>query len=155
MMQLQIVAVGKVRRGPWADLCDDYAKRLRRYVRLEVDEVADVRGDDREAARAAEGERLLRACAPGAELVALSEEGEGRGSEALARWLEGEALAARSRIAFVIGGPDGLAPEVVGRARLCLSLSPMTFNPEMARVILLEQLYRAMTIVRGEPYHRT
>ncbi len=77
------------------------------------------------------------------------------GSQALSGWLDGEALAGRSRLAFIIGGPDGLAESVTQRARICLSLSSMTFTHEMARAILLEQLYRAMTISRGEPYHRT
>jgi len=104
--------------------------------------------------RRLEGERLLTGLEPREELVALDEKGRGLSSPELAAWLEGRLGAGGNRFRFVIGGAEGLDEAVRRRAGLVLSLSPMTFTHQMARLVLLEQLYRALMIRDGRPYHR-
>lgn len=154
MFKLTVLAVGKIKDRNLSALCAEYEKRLSRYARVEVVEVRDSRGANADVARAREGEVLAKKLRKSATLVALTREGRAMSSTELAGWLESEANAGRSRVTFCIGGPSGLAPSIIKRARLRLSLSEMTFTHEMARVVLLEQLYRAMTIRQGEPYHR-
>ena len=103
---------------------------------------------------AAEAEKLLARIPPELEVVALTRDGKGMDSRELSRYLERHAVRASAGVSFVIGGAFGLAPEVPARARRKLSLSHMTLPHEMARLILAEQLYRAGTILRGEPYHK-
>lgn len=150
-----IVAVGKV-RGWAADGAEDYAKRLRRHFSVEVVEVPEEdlnRGTPREVLDA-EAVRLLRRIPEGAYVVSLDRErGEGLSSEGLARRLERLGLAGQSHVAFVLGGPLGLSPEVLGRADALVSLGGITLPHALARVVLLEQLYRAAKISRGEKYH--
>lgn len=151
-----IVAVGRL-KGWAAEGCEDYLRRLRRYFPVEVVEVAeaDINRLGREEALAAEAERILRRLPEGAHVVALDREsGSGYTSEELARRrLEPLALSGRSHVAFVIGGPLGLAPEVLQRADERWSFGPVTLPHALARVVLLEQLYRAVKISRGEKYH--
>ena len=154
MFKLTVLAVGKIKDRNVSALCAEYCKRLARYARIEVAEVRDVRDADADRARAREAEALAKKLGTSATVVALTREGRGMSSTDLASWLEAQANAGRSRVTFCIGGPSGLAPSLLKRARLQLSLSQMTFTHEMARAILLEQLYRAMTIRQGEPYHR-
>ena len=139
--RLRLIAVGRLRK-PW--VADGVALYLRRLPGLVITEVKDS-GPQREA------EAILAALRPDERLVALSEEGALLSSTAFA-----EQLARRSadRLAFVIGGADGLAPALRQQASWLLSLSPLTFPHELARLLLLEQLYRAGTILRGGPYHR-
>ncbi len=139
--RLRLIAVGKVRKG-W--VAEGLALYRRRLPGLEIVEVRDGT-PQREAAA------ILAALRPEERLVALSEEGEGLDSEALATRLSHQGGA---RLAFAIGGADGLNEEVKRRAQWCLSLSPLTFPHELARLLLLEQLYRARTILEGGPYHR-
>jgi 23S rRNA (pseudouridine1915-N3)-methyltransferase len=139
--RLRLIAVGKVRKG-W--VAEGLALYRRRLPGLEIVEVRDGT-PQREAAA------ILTALRPEERLVALSEEGEGLDSEALATRLSHQGGA---RLAFAIGGADGLNEEVKRRAQWCLSLSPLTFPHELARLLLLEQLYRARTILEGGPYHR-
>ena len=139
-MRYRVVAVGRVRDAALRAACDGYLERLRRYTRVEEREVKD------EA-------RLLEALPEGSRLVALSEAGEQWTSEQLAdctaRWeLDGR------DVAFAIGGADALPAAVLQSAERIWSLSRLTFPHELARVIVYEQLYRAYTIRRGEPYHR-
>lgn len=151
-----VLAVGKL-RGWAAEGCDDYARRLRRYFPVEVIEVAeeDMNRRSREEVLAAEAGRLLKRLPDGAHVVALDREGgKAFSSEELARKkLAPLALAGKSRVAFVLGGPLGLAPEVVGRADEAWSFGPLTLPHALARIVLLEQLYRAVKIDRGEKYH--
>ena len=112
------------------------------------------RDGDPEVVRRAEGERLLARIPDGLEVVALTREGNGMDSRELSRYLERHAVRSSPGVAFVIGGAWGLADDVMARARRRLSLSRMTLPHEMARLVLAEQLYRAGTIQRGEPYHK-
>lgn len=154
-MKITIVAVGRV-RGALADAVAEYESRARRYWKLEVVEVdAGASGgrDDVEAVRASEEERILARLPAGVEAVALTRDGEGMGSRPLASWLGELGLRSAPGVAFVIGGAYGLGRGVLERSRH-MSLSPMTLPHEMARLVLAEQLYRAGTILRGEPYHK-
>ena len=139
-MHYRIVAVGRVKDTGVRSACDEYLKRLQRYTKVEETEVKD------EA-------RILGSIPEGSRLVALSRAGEAWTSRTLAertaRWeMEGQ------DVGFAIGGADGLLGDVLGRADSTWSLSALTLPHELARLIMLEQLYRAYTIRRGEPYHR-
>jgi 23S rRNA (pseudouridine1915-N3)-methyltransferase len=154
-VKIQVVAVGRV-RGALARAVSEYEERAARYWKLEVVEVdAGASGgrEDPDPVRAAEGERLLARIAPGAEVVALTRDGKPMSSRKLARHLADAALHARD-VSFVIGGAWGLDGAVLERASRRLSLSAMTMPHELARLVLAEQLYRAGTLQRNEPYHK-
>ncbi len=153
-MKLRLVAVGKLKEPHWRDACDEYLKRMRPYADFEVVEVGDRDiGRDRARAMAEEGADILRALPVRAHVVALELGGRQLSSEGLSAWFSQRMLDGGSDIAFVIGGSAGLAPEVLARADERLSLGPMTLPHQLARVVLLEQVYRAFRIMRGEPYH--
>jgi 23S rRNA (pseudouridine1915-N3)-methyltransferase len=150
-----IVAVGKL-RGWAAEGCEDYLTRLRRYFPVEIVEVPeeDMNRRSPQDVLAAEGERLLKRIPTGAHVVALDRvRGKPLSSEELARKLDSLGVSGRSHVVFVLGGPLGLSAEVLGRADERLSFGPMTLPHALARVVLLEQLYRAGKIGRGEKYH--
>ena len=150
-----IVAVGKP-KGWAAEGAEEYAKRLRRYFTVEVVEVPEEdlnRSTPREVLDA-EAARLLRRIPDGAYVISLDRErGEGLSSEGLARRLETLGVSGQSHVAFVLGGPLGLSSEVLGRADALVSFGRTTLPHALARVVLLEQLYRAAKINRGEKYH--
>lgn len=154
-MRICIVGVGRLKEPYWRDAAAEYRKRLRPYATIEVIEVADrdVTADERGALKA-EGEGVLRALPDAAHVVALDVGGKQLSSEGLAAWLERAGIEGRSSVAFVIGGAAGLDASVLERADERLSLGPMTLPHQLARVVLLEQIYRSFRIMRGEPYHR-
>ncbi len=154
-MQLDLVCVGRLKERHWRDAADEYLKRLGPYARVSVTEIPDrdVSADEPRALAAEAGD-VLRAIPPSAYVVALDLGGAARSSEGLAGWLDALALGGRSRVTFVIGGAAGLHSDVLARADERLSLGPLTLPHQLARVVLLEQLYRAFRISRGEPYHR-
>ena len=141
----------------WADEgCRDYLKRLRRYFPLEVVEVReeDLNRRTPEEVLAAEAERLLRRIPAGAYVIALDQEkGEPLSSPMLERRFNSLGLYGRSHVSFVLGGPLGLSREVLARTDTLISFGPITLPHALARVVLLEQLYRAAKINRGERYH--
>ncbi len=150
-----IVAVGSL-RGWTAEGCDDYLTRLRRYFPVEVVEVQeeDMNRRTAEEVLAVEGQRLLGRLPDGAHVIALDRErGKPLSSEDLARKLDSLGVSGRSHVAFVVGGPLGLSPGVLDGADERLSFGPLTLPHALARVVLLEQLYRAVKIGRGEKYH--
>jgi 23S rRNA (pseudouridine1915-N3)-methyltransferase len=150
-----IVAVGSL-RGWAADGADDYLKRLRRFFPVEVVEVPeeDLNRRSPEEVLAAEARNIFKRIPSGAYVVALDRErGEPVSSEKLARRLNSLGLSGRSHVAFILGGPLGLSPEVLKRADALVSFGPVTLPHALARVVLLEQLYRAAKIHRGEKYH--
>lgn len=155
-MRLLIVAVGRPGRlfaGPIAE----YERRARRYWDLEVVEVREERagrGRNEEQLRAAEAERMLERIPAGLDLVALTRVGEAWSSTRLANYIEGLAVGSRPGAVFLIGGAFGLSSGLLARADRRLSLSPLTLPHEFARLLLVEQIYRAGTIVRREPYHK-
>jgi len=150
-----VVAVGRL-RGWAAEGCEDYLVRLRRYFPVKVTEVPeeDMNRRSPQDVLVAEGERLLKRLPAGSHVVALDREGgKAFSSEGLARRLDSLGVSGRSHVSFVIGGPLGLSPEVLRRADERLSFGKVTLPHALARVVLLEQLYRAVKIGRGEKYH--
>lgn len=154
-MRLALVAVGRLKERFWREAAEEYLTRLGPYADVRVIEIADrdpSRGIDR--ALAEEGDDILKALPAGAHVVALEIDGRQLSSQALSERLEQLALDGRSSVAFVVGGSHGLSSAVLSRADDRLSLGPMTLPHNLARIVLLEQLYRAFKISRGEPYHK-
>ncbi len=159
-MRIMVVCVGKLKEKYWKDAIAEYSKRLRRYHKLDIIELADEKTPEtmseaqEQEVKKKEGERILKAIKEDAFVVALAIEGKALSSEELADFMEKKAVSGVSHIAFVIGGSLGLSKDVMQRADDALSFSKMTFPHQMMRVILLEQIYRAERINRGEPYHK-
>jgi 23S rRNA (pseudouridine1915-N3)-methyltransferase len=153
-VKLRVIAVGRDRSGLYAPAVEEYAKRLARQVRFELVEVPEARKHaGTPQAKVEEGATLLAKLGPRERVVALDERGDELTSRELAarvgRWQE-----RGQDVALLVGGSDGLAPEVLARADERLALSRFTLAHRLARLVLVEQLYRAMTILRGEPYHK-
>lgn len=147
--------VGKTVDRHLAALMDDYSGRVAHYMPFEVHVVADLKNTkhlSEAEQREREGAQIMRLVSPQDHVVLLDEHGIQPRSVELAAWL-GRRQAAGRRLVFVIGGPYGFSDDVRRRADEQLSLSPLTFSHQMVRVIFAEQLYRACTILRGEPYH--
>jgi 23S rRNA (pseudouridine1915-N3)-methyltransferase len=152
-MTLLVLAVGRL-RAAYREACDDYLRRLGRYARVTEVEVREAsRAPTLEAQREEEAERLRGRLPGGSTVVALAREGSPWTSEELARRMDGWRMAARP-LAFVVGGSHGLSPGLLASSSARWSLGPLTLPHELARVVLVEQLYRAFTILRGEPYHK-
>ena len=140
-MRLVVLAVGKIKERGLREAADDYKKRLQRYARCDEIEVRDAAG-------------LERSLSAEAFVIALTVDGDAPTSETFAKNLERWASRGKGVLAFLIGGAEGLPDELERRADSRLSLSSLTLPHRLARVVLFEQLYRAMTILRGEPYAR-
>jgi len=160
MVNVTLLCVGKLKEAYWRDACAEYEKRLGAFCRFRLVEVAEERLPDNPSAAQiaatveAEGRRLLDKLPRDAALLALCIEGKELDSPALAAYVERQTVAGTSHIALVIGGSWGLSDEVKSRAALRLSMSPMTFPHQLARVMLLEQLYRSFQITTGGKYHK-
>ena len=153
-MNAALIAVGRLRETYWRAAADEYKKRLSRFGRVEEIEVPDrPEGPDALRVLREEGQDVLRRIRPDDEVIALCIDGKALSSVAFAQLLS-EAERSGRRQVFVIGGSLGLAPEVVRRADRKLSFSPMTFPHQLARVMLLEQIYRGCKINAGEKYHK-
>ncbi|HSC59377.1 MAG TPA: 23S rRNA (pseudouridine(1915)-N(3))-methyltransferase RlmH [Gemmatimonadales bacterium] len=153
-MRLALTAVGALRGPGFRAACDEYLGRLRHYAEVTEREVKEAgRVKDVASRQAAEADRLGAVLPEGATVVALAREGTPWTSRGLADRLERWRLEARP-VAFVIGGSTGLAPAFIQRAAARWSLGPLTLPHELARIVVAEQLYRAFTILRGEPYHK-
>ncbi|MEK8128979.1 23S rRNA (pseudouridine(1915)-N(3))-methyltransferase RlmH [Paenibacillus filicis] len=159
-MNIQIVSVGKLKESYLVQGIAEYTKRLGPYAKLQLVEVPDERAPESMSAaeeaqvKQREGERILGHVRSDAFVVALAIDGRQLSSEDLARQLQDLATYGRSHVAFVIGGSLGLAPEVLSRADLKLSFGRMTLPHQLMRLVLVEQVYRAFKIMRGEPYHK-
>jgi len=159
-MQVQIIAVGKIKEKYLREGIAEYEKRLRPYVNLQILELAEEKRHSsmsvsaEKAATEKEGERILAAIPPGSFIIALDVKGTGRSSVELAESFRQRELAGKNQITFVIGGDLGLSLTVLSRSDMRLSLSKMTFTHPMARLLLLEQIYRACRINHNEPYHK-
>lgn len=150
-----IITVGKL-RGWAAEGCDDYTKRLRRYFPVEIVEVSeeDMNRRSPEEVLGNEGGRILKRLPADAHVISLDrEKGKQLPSEGFARRLDALGIAGRSHVVFVLGGPLGLSPDVLGRADELWSFGEITLPHALARVVLLEQLYRTVKIQRSEKYH--
>ena len=159
-MNIDIVCVGKVKERYLRDAIDEYRKRLSRFAKVDVIEVADEKTPEHASdtlnaqIKEKEGERILKHLRDGAFVVALAIEGDQLTSEQLAARSAQWGLHGVSHLQFVIGGSLGLDPRVLRRANMPLSFSKMTFPHQLMRVILLEQIYRAFKINAHEPYHK-
>ena len=151
-MKIILLCAGKLRSAPLREVCADYAARLKRYGPFEVQEVKASSAREPERAAREECARLLDALQPGDRVWVLDERGKLCASRELARRVGELETRAVKRLVLVLGGAYGLTAEARQRGEL-LALSPLTFNHELCRAIILEQLYRARTIQRGEPYH--
>lgn len=155
-MKLWLIAIGRAGRVLEAAIAE-YEMRAKRYWNVEVIQVKEERaqrGVAESAVRRAESDRLLRRVPKGVELVALTRTGDAWGSDRLARHIQQAAVQSSPGIAFMIGGALGLDDTVLKEADRRMRLSTFTFPHDIARLLLLEQLYRAGTIARGEPYHK-
>ncbi len=159
-MQIQIIAVGRIKEKYLKDAIAEYEKRLRPYGKLQIIELAEERRScpasrsQETFSKEQEGVRILESIPLDAFAIALDVMGSRWSSIEFAQNIREWSIAGKSSIAFIIGGDLGLGANVLSRSNLRLSLSPMTFTHQMARVILLEQIYRSMRINSGEPYHK-
>ncbi len=154
-MKTELIMVGKTADKHFQAGIDDYSRRIVHYMPFAITVVPDLkstRNISEEQQKQAEGEQILRLVQPVDTVVLLDEHGAEMRSIELARWLEQKRQTAR-RLVFVIGGPYGFSPAVYARADEKLSLSRLTFSHQMVRLVFTEQLYRACTIIKGEPYH--
>lgn len=159
-MKITIITVGKIKEKYLKDAIAEYSKRLSRYCKLEILEVADEKTPDgaseivEENIREKEGERTLKLIKEDAYVITLEISGKMLTSEELADRIETLGIQGKSHLVFVIGGSIGLGREVLRRSDYALSFSKMTFPHQLMRVILLEQIYRSYRINCGEPYHK-
>ena len=155
-MKIRLLCVGKITDTSLRELIQDYSGRIQRYLPLETLELKEEKGGkkgDRNYIVQQEGEQLLTRLPSSGCIIALDERGKSISSEGLADFIGGQMLEGIPELTFVIGGAYGLTDEVRQKANRILSLSAMTFTHQMARLFLLEQIYRSLTILRNEPYH--
>lgn len=154
-MRIHIIAIGRLKERYWKEAADEYLKRLRPYATVRVTEVPD-RDPGRDAARALaeESADATRAIPGDAYVIALAVDAPEVSSEGLARRLEQLAVDGRGSVAFVVGGSSGLSDDLESAADERMSFGPITLPHNLARVVLLEQLYRAFKIIKREPYHK-
>lgn len=155
-MKLQFMWVGKTRKAAIKELTNEYLERLKNFARLEVTEIRDCddEGRDREKIVEKEAEEILKRLEAGAFLVVLDEKGRQFDSLQMADFLDQHRNAGTRQISFLLGGHFGLAEQIKKRADVVLSLSRLTFTHELARVFLMEQVYRAFAILHGLPYQK-
>lgn len=159
-MNITFVTVGKIKEKYFRDAVAEYQKRLSKYCKLEIIEVADEKTPDKASAileaqiRQREAERILKNIKENAYCIVLAIDGRKRDSVNLAEHIERLGLNGKSNLVFVIGGSLGLHDSVIKRADERLSFSDMTFPHQLMRVILIEQIYRCYRIINGEPYHK-
>lgn len=159
-MRITLITVGKIKEKYLKDAIAEYAKRLSKYCKLEMIEVADEKTPDNaskiteHAIRAKEAERILKYVKDDAYVITLEIQGEQLTSEKLAEKIEKLGIQGTGHIIFIIGGSIGLGEEVLKKSDYALSFSKMTFPHQLMRVILLEQVYRSYRIINGEPYHK-
>lgn len=159
-MNITILCVGQVKEKYFRDAIAEYQKRLSRYCKLQMIEVADEKTKENaseaenDLIRKKEGERLLKHIKDSDYCITLEIDGKMLTSEGLSKEIDRLGLAGKSSLVFVIGGSIGLDTAVLKRSDSALSFSKMTFPHQLMRVILLEQIYRSYRIMRGEPYHK-
>ena len=159
-MKITLITVGKIKEKYLKDAIAEYTKRLGKYCKLDILEVADEKTPDQAGAvaeeqiRDKEGERILKYIKDDMYVITLEIDGKMLSSEKLAEKIEALGIQGKSSIAFVIGGSIGLGQAVMRRSDYALSFSKMTFPHQLMRVILLEQIYRSYRIINGEPYHK-
>lgn len=159
-MKITVICVGKVKEKFYRDAISEFEKRLGRYCKLEIIEVADEQTPDGASAavethiKDREGARILAKIKEDSYVCTLEIQGKKMTSEVFASFLEKGAIEGRGQLVFVIGGSLGLSQQVIKRSNQAISFSDMTFPHQLMRVILCEQIYRGFRILHGEPYHK-
>ena len=160
MLSIRLICVGKLGEKFWKQACDEYEKRLSAYCKLEVIELPEQRLPDApsagqiESALKKESELIESKIPSGATVIAMCIEGKTMASDALAAWIDQKMVSGSSKFAILIGGSCGMDTALKQKASLRLSMSPMTFPHHLARVMVLEQVYRALNINSGGKYHK-
>ena len=155
-MKVSLILVGKTVNKHFVDLIGEYASRVKNYIGFDIITIPELRNTKNlssDQQKQQEGELILRQLQQGDRVVLLDEHGKEMRSVEFSSYMENKMNTVSKRLVFIIGGPYGFSPDVYRRADEQLSLSKMTFSHQMIRLIFVEQLYRAMTIMRGEPYH--
>lgn len=155
-MEIELLTVGKTQSKLLIDLIGEYTRRLKHYIPYNIVEIPDVKNAgklSKEERKEAEGEVILGKLTPSDVVILLDERGDMPSSREFSVLLQKFMSAGHRRVVFVVGGPYGFSSKVYDRANRLLSLSKMTFSHEMVRLFFTEQVYRAMTILNGEPYH--
>ena len=155
-MKVALVLVGKTVNKHFVELIDEYAGRVKHYIGFDIITIPELKNTKSLSAdqqKQQEGELILKQMQAGDHVVLLDEHGKEFRSVEFSSYMEQKMQTVNKRLVFVIGGPYGFSPDVYGKANEKISLSKMTFSHQMVRLIFVEQLYRAMTIIRGEPYH--
>ncbi|KFE42582.1 23S rRNA (pseudouridine(1915)-N(3))-methyltransferase RlmH [Staphylococcus agnetis] len=159
-MKITIIAVGKLKEKYWKQAIAEYEKRLTAYTKVEIIEVPDEKAPENmsdkeiEQVKEKEGQRILAKIKPQSTVITLEIQGKMLSSEGLAKEMDQRMTQGASDFTFIIGGSNGLHQDVMKRSNFALSFSKMTFPHQMMRVVLLEQVYRAFKINRGEAYHK-
>lgn len=160
IMKITIIAVGKLKEKYWKQAIAEYEKRLSAYTKIDIIEVPDEKAPETmsdkeiELVKEKEGQRILAKVKPQSTVITLEIQGKMLSSESLAKELDQRMTQGASDFTFIIGGSNGLHQDVMKRSNFALSFSKMTFPHQMMRVVLLEQVYRAFKINRGEAYHK-
>jgi len=160
MIQITVISVGKIKEKYFVSAIEEYEKRLKRYASMNLIELKDeavpdtLSENERRIVLEKEGQRIIEKIPHGSYVVALCVEGKQISSEELSEFINNSALSGKSHITFIIGGSLGLSDEVKKKADFKLSFSKMTFPHRLMKVILMEQIYRAFTIIEGKTYHK-
>jgi len=155
-MKITLLMVGKTTESYYIQAIDEYAGRLKHYITFELEvipELKNTRSLQTEQQKEREGELIRKSLKPGDYIVLLDEKGKEYTSMGFSDYITKKQQTVGKRLVFVIGGPYGFSDEIYGLANEKISLSKMTFSHQMIRILFVEQLYRAMTILNGEPYH--
>ncbi len=155
-MKVALVLVGKTVNKHFVELIDEYAGRVKHYIGFDIITIPELKNTKSlsvDQQKQQEGDLILKQLQAGDHVVLLDEHGKEFRSVEFSSYMEQKMQTVNKRLVFVIGGPYGFSPDVYGKANEKISLSKMTFSHQMVRLIFVEQLYRAMTIIRGEPYH--
>jgi 23S rRNA (pseudouridine1915-N3)-methyltransferase len=155
-MKITFITVGKTEDAYLKDGIDKYVKRLKHYTKLtiiEIEELKNTKALTQEQQKAKEAELILKKLSPTDHIILLDEKGTGLSSMQFATYIDKKAIGSVTNLVFIVGGPYGFDPSLHQRCNDKISLSRMTFSHQMVRLFFVEQLYRAFTIIKGEPYH--
>lgn len=155
-MNIKLVVIGKTDHDYFKKGIEEYSGRLKHYIKFELEVIPDVKNVknlSEEQQKEQEGKKILEKLTAGCELILFDEEGKSYSSVSFSEFLQKKMNAGLKELIFVVGGPYGFSKEVYQRASGKISLSAMTFSHQMVRLFIVEQLYRAFTIIKGEPYH--
>lgn len=155
-MKITFIVIGKTNQSALIQLIDDYQRRLKHYTNFEsltIPELKNSKNISEKEQKDKEGELIIKQLEQGDEVILLDEKGKEYTSVAFSEFIAKKMMSSNKRMVFVVGGPYGFSENVYARANALISLSAMTFSHQMIRLIFVEQLYRAFTILKGEPYH--